>query len=134
MHKENQMAYNISVDDEALDIRTVKVSSNLSLTDSHSYLYVDSNGGPVTITLPQGHGGSTSTGKVYIIKRKGGNNVNITHHANDRVLVGSSINNYSGSPYILADGVSLWIIYAGAHGNPVEGEWHIIAEFDGSIG
>ena len=128
------MAYNVSVDDESLDVRVKSVTSNLTLSESHSYLYVDSDANSVLITLPQGHGGSASIGKTFIIKRKGSNNVNITHHANDRVRVGTSVNNYSSTPYTLSNGAVIWIIYAGSYGDPAEGEWHIIAEFDGTIG
>ena len=37
------MAYNVSVDDESLDVRVKSVTSNLTLSESHSYLYVDSD-------------------------------------------------------------------------------------------
>ena len=124
----------MSVDDQTMDIRVKSVNSNLTLTKSHSYLYVKTDGGAVDITLPQGYGGSTSVGQTYIIKRNGPNNVNITHHSNDRIVVGTSMNNYSSPPYTLSNGNVIWVLYAGSFGDPAEGEWHIIAEFDGTIG
>ena len=128
------MAFNMSVNDESLDIAAKHITSNTTLNERQTYIYADSDGNSVQVTLPQGHGGSASPGKIYIIKRKGSNPVTITHHANDRVRVGTSINNWSDSAYTLSNGTVLWLIYAGSYGNPAEGEWHVIAEFDGSIG
>ena len=131
------MAYNIDQDELTIDVRVAKqTNGTLNLGNDEFYVIADGTSNTVTIKLPQGKSATPSiVGKMYAIFCKNtSNTVNLeTFDNNDRVRVGTSIEDWSssGTPEPLVAGKTMWIIYTGEDGP--NGEWHVIAEFDGTI-
>ena len=133
------MAYNVDEDELTIDVRVSKqTTGTLNLGNDEFYIIADGTSNPVTIKLPQGKNANPSiVGKMYTIFCKSTNNaVNLeTFNNNDRVRVGTSVNDWSNGgapgPFALTAGKTMWIIFTGEDGP--NGEWHVIAEFDGTI-
>ena len=132
------MAYN-TMDNANLDLAvTRQESATLTLGAGQFYIIADSGLNDVALTLPRGVNGADGTasvGKIYVIScmSNSGNNVTLSHHANDRLrkAPGARPSDHSGSPLTLDNGKTMWLIYTGVFGG--NGEWHVIAEFDGGI-
>ena len=132
------MAYNV-MNDANLDLAVKRQeTASLTLNASHFYIIADAGANNVALTLPRGivgANGTASVGKIYVIScmSNGGNTVTLTHDSIDRIRLsaGASGTDHSGSPLTLTNGKIMWLIYAGAFGS--NGEWHVIAEFDGTL-
>jgi hypothetical protein len=99
----------------ALPITTV--SANTTLDATHYTVIVDTSAGARTVTLPTA---ANARGRVYVVKRVGGNDVTISRSGTDQIELrtsgglGTTTNiatNYCSIIY-QSDGVSTWYIQA----------------------
>lgn len=98
-------------------VSRVATSADLTLTVKHHYVVVDTSGALRTITLPATDDATIGPGKVYIIKRKGANNVDIARNGSN--LIDGAAATYS----LTTDKATVWLISNGLAG--ASGDWEL---------
>jgi len=91
--------------------------TDVTLDADHFYVAVDSSAATRTITLPATDGTGIGSGKMYVIKRNGGNNVAI-NAAGSNTIDGAATQNLS------ADNASVTIVSNGGAG--AAGDWEVV--------
>lgn len=93
------------------------VNGNTTLDKKHHYVVVDTSGGVVNITLPATDDATIGGGKVYIIKRKGANNVDVLRNGSN------TIDGAAATYSITVDKGSLTLVSNG--GAAGAGDWEV---------
>lgn len=91
-------------------VSTLTITSNLTLTSSHTEVGCDATSGPITLTLPVA---ASSDGRVYFISKIDGTGNAVTIDGNGALIIGSStmiLPSQNNAVVLICNGTS-WRIY-----------------------